>query len=323
MLSVFLVKHCTPTDQPARERFSKYRSITNIRACEWDPYETLPSEYAKIWRFENFAQMKKQAIQTTEEQGLPIDGAYVKLILSPLDERSRNSVELLKLSKEKQRILFSTLMPHETKVTISHFRIRRFEEEKSIVKSKSALEFHVGFRRFLARPIFSDEYLNSNKAKLYRFFPHEDKVLASAYTPVWFPNSQVIVLKRGDWTGDQIDIEFETQEPTLLASGTVTDPDPLKIILKRIVLTGYPVKCKRKRAVIRYMFFDKEDIRYFKPVELYTKLGLRGKIKDSLGTHGLIKWYFTDGVSGSDTVWMPLYKRVYPPFFPQTWTSLI
>jgi pre-rRNA-processing protein TSR1 len=75
----------------------------------------------------------------------------------------------------------------------------------------------------------------------------------------------------------------------LLASGTVTDPDPLKIILKRIVLTGYPVKCKRKRAVIRYMFFDKEDIRYFKPVELYTKLGLRGKIKDSLGTHGLMK----------------------------------
>ena len=313
----------TPTDQPAKERFSEYRSIANIKTWDWDPYETLPQEYAKIWRFENFAQIKKLAIQTTEEQGLPIDGTFIKIILIPLDEKSKNSVELLKLSKEKQRILFSTLMPHETKVTLSHFRIRRFEEEKSIVKSKSTLEFHIGFRRFLSRPIFSDEYLNTNKAKFYRFLPHEDKVLASAYTPVCFPNSQVIVLKRGDWTGDQIDIDFETQEPTLLAFGTVTDPDPLKIILKRIVLTGYPIKCKRKRAVIRYMFFNKEDIRYFKPVELYTKFGLRGKIKDSLGTHGLMKCYFTDGVNPSDTVWMPLYKRIYPPFFPQTWTSLI
>jgi pre-rRNA-processing protein TSR1 len=37
------------------------------------------------------------------------------------------------------------------------------------------------------------------------------------------------------------------------------------------------------------MFFNKEDIKYFRPVELYTKFGLRGKIKDSLGTHGLMK----------------------------------
>lgn len=84
-------------------------------------------------------------------------------------------------------------------------------------------------------------------------------------------------------------MDYDSQDPVLVAHGSVVDPDPLKIILKRIVLTGYPIKCKRKRAIIRYMFTNKNDIQYFKPVELYTKYGLRGKIKSSLGTHGLMK----------------------------------
>ena len=73
----------TPLDTPARERFSQYRSIKNIKTCNWDPFETLPPEYAKIWRFENFAQMKKSTIQQAEEEGLPIDGTYIRLVLEP------------------------------------------------------------------------------------------------------------------------------------------------------------------------------------------------------------------------------------------------
>jgi len=213
----------------------------------------------------------------------------VRLILEPLDEKTKNSVELLKLAKEKQKLVFSTLMPHETKVIVSHFKIRRHDEDQNVIPSKTILEFHVGFRRFLTKAIFADDYLHTNKAKYYRYMPHDTKVLASAYTPVCHPNSQVIVFRKGDGQTKEIEIDYDSLQPKLVAHGTVCDPNPLKIILKRIVLTGYPIKCKKKRAVIRFMFFNKEDIRYFKPVELYTKLGLRGKIKDSLGTHGLMK----------------------------------
>lgn len=279
----------TPIDIPARERFQKYRSINNIRTCNWDAFETLPTEYAKIWRFENFIQIKKLAIIKTEKEGLPIDGTYVRLILEPLDEKTKNSVELLKLTKERQYIIFSTLMPHERKVIISHFKIKRNEEDKNAIPSKAVLEFHVGFRRFITRPIFSDDYLHTNKAKYYRFLPHDTKVLASAYMPVCFPNSQLIVFRKGDGQSQEIGIDYDTHEPVLVAHGTVAEPDPLKIILKRILLTGYPIKCKSKRAVIRFMFFNKDDIHYFKPVELFTKFGLRGKIKESLGTHGFMK----------------------------------
>jgi len=56
-------------------------------------------------------------------------------------------------------------------------------------------------------------------------------------------------------------------------------PNPLKVVLKRIVLTGYPFRVHKKKATIRYMFFEPKDIKWFKPVELYTRNGLKGHIK--------------------------------------------
>lgn len=38
----------------ARKRFQKYRGIKSLKTCDWDPFENLPQEYTKIWRFENF-----------------------------------------------------------------------------------------------------------------------------------------------------------------------------------------------------------------------------------------------------------------------------
>lgn len=39
----------------------------------------------------------------------------------------------------------------------------------------------------------------------------------------------------------------------------------------------------RRTATIRYMFHNKEDIEYFKPVKLRTRCGRLGHIKESLG----------------------------------------
>jgi pre-rRNA-processing protein TSR1 len=67
------------------------------------------------------------------------------------------------------------------------------------------------------------------------------------------------------------------------------------------------------------MFFNPSDIRYFKPVELQTKAGLRGHIKQALGTHGLMKCTFNDYIKHSDVVIMPLYRRIFPVWFPRSW----
>ena len=40
---------------------------------------------------------------------------------------------------------------------------------------------------------------------------------------------------------------------------------------KRVVLTGHPIKIHKRVVTIRYMFFNREDINYFKAVSLFTK----------------------------------------------------
>ena len=194
-----------------------------------------------------------------------------------------------------------------------HFKMKRTLENTEIVPSKAPMEFSCGFRRLTLRPTFSME-LNAagknDKLRYMRFLRKDMSVIATAYCPIVYQPSKVIAFtKRGS---DPVSM-------SVVASGIALPADPLKVILKRIILSGYPLRCHKKRATIRFMFFDPKDIKYFKPVELYTREGLRGHIKDSLGTHGLMKCHFNDYIKQSDVVCMPLYRRVYPEWYERTW----
>ena len=98
----------------------------------------------------------------------------------------------------------------------------------------------------------------------------------------------------------------------LVATGSLTKVDPDRIMLKRVVLTGLPIRVRKRLAVIKHLFYNTNDVRWFKPAELVTKHGLRGHIKEPVGTHGLFKCLFSAPITQNDTIMLVLFKRVYP-----------
>eukprot|EP00392_Amoebophrya_sp_AT5.2_P007655 g7670.t1 len=281
-------------------------------------------------------------------------------------------------------VILSTLFPHEHQVSVMHFQIHRatagtdsLTPGKTLdrsIKSKTELEFHCGFRRFLARPIFSQLPKKSCAEKdkhLYLRYCHGgSSCVASVYAPILFSPCTLLMFEKeaGEIDrvcsnagggvvegssptasaesiaggGNAMDVEMDEQEhvdehqgpavgankqlmknsssvaawteagrKSMLAWGEVIDANPKKVIVKRCVLTGYPFRVHKNKAVVRHMFFKPDDIRWFRPVELRTKQGLRGNIKESLGTHGYMKCVFGDRIKQNDTICMDLWKRQY------------
>ena len=100
----------------------------------------------------------------------------------------------------------------------------------------------------------------------------------------------------------------------LVAFGSMIGADADRIILKRIILTGFPVRVNKRFASVKYMFNDPEDVKWFKPAGLTTKHGLNGKIEQSVGEHGTMKCLFNAPIKQHDTVCLCLYKRVFPKY---------
>ena len=99
---------------------------------------------------------------------------------------------------------------------------------------------------------------------------------------------------------------------TLVATGTALPPSTSRVIAKRVVLTGHPYHIHKKIVTIRYMFFNREDVEWFKALPLWTKRGRSGYIKETLGTHGYFKATFDGRINPQDTIGVSLYKRVWP-----------
>lgn len=206
--------------------------------------------------------------------------------------------------------VLSGLFPCEQKVSVVHGIVSRLREYTDSIKSKQEVSLHCGFRRFLAKPIFSEIPQRASTCKKYKFarYLHQDvSACASFYAPIIFPPCRLLMFVQTD------------AGPELVASGSINNVDPKQLIIKRVVLTGYPVRTRKSKAVVRFMFMNPTDIRWFKPVELCTKRGLHGHITQSLGMYGYMKCQFSGYIKQDDTVCMNLYKRVYPKWYPPAW----
>jgi len=302
----------------ARERLARYRGLKSLRSSKWETAPDLPHQPA-IWgrlaQIKNFAATRARVLNETLVGGVAA-GTRVLIYI-------RNGPR--KLAEQKPNIVaVYSLLRHEHKKAVVHFSVMPTisgiisanggdgEEEDpnslttSPVKSKDPLIIQCGPRRMLINPLFSSSSAPT-KNDLYKFekYLHPARTsVATTIAPLTFGSVPVLYFRPPAEGSTNCTMH-------LVATGTSLPATP-RIIAKRIVLTGHPYKIHKRLVTVRFMFFNKEDVNYFKPVQLYTKRGRSGYIKESLGTHGWFKATFDGNIGAMDAVAMSLYKRVWP-----------
>lgn len=314
-------------EETARGRLQRYRGVPSLRTSDWDPNESLPPQYSQIHRFANYRHSKSAALKDQElvSSITPLHGANPFQLGQKLELHLENiPIHIAKLMSEvyqknpqatsliyKPLPIFG-LLRHEQKPTVVNVLLR-VVTPGSQINNKQLLIAQVGPRRLLIRPILSEH----TSHRLHRTLKSVDSqtgfFVATFIAPATYDPSPVLVFAPPPVSSTN---ENYHHQPSLIATGSLLDLDSQRINVKRVTLTGSPYRVNKKSVVVRFMFDTPEDVIYFRPVELVTRLGARGNIRESVGTHGYMKCVFDRTVFQHDTVAMHLYKRIHPKIYP-------
>ena len=152
--------------------------------------------------------------------------------------------------------------------------------------------------------------MKRKKMKINKYLEKDKFYIMTTYAQLTYPNSPIILFTHKTLENNNIE-----EKLSFCGTGSTLESNDKKIILKKIVLTGYPVKIKKKKAIVRYMFFNPNDINYFKPIQLTTKKGLRGNIIESVGIHGYMKCIFSDYIKSNDKKGLLFLIKFFSIFF--------
>lgn len=295
-------------NESAKERLSAYRGVKSLANCDWDYDEydpEAPSVLNRLLKISNYKATKNKLCKDFIKNAEISAGNRVRLFIK---------APAFILEKVNANVLPFTvyeLLEHEHKLAVCNFSFESWEDYEKPIPNKDQLIVQYGPRRQIIQPLFNQASNNPNNVHKMENFAHlGNTLMATAIAPVLFTNSPALYFKPGATPGS---IEF-------VGKGSFLGSDHTRIVAQRAVLTGHPVKIHKRVVTVRYMFFNPEDINYFKAITLFTKSGRTGFIKESLGTHGYFKANFDGKLTSQDIVAMSLYKRVWPSI-STAWTE--
>ncbi|KAL4956872.1 hypothetical protein BDW69DRAFT_157479 [Aspergillus filifer] len=307
----------------ARERLARYRGMKSLKTSPWNTAEDRPHEpedWRRLLQFGDYKGSKNRILREALVGGVN-PGTRVDVHLRAVPSTLRNKPQPLSL--------FS-LLRHEHKHTVVNINMHLNAAVEAPLKSKEELIIQYGPRRLIVNPVFSSaDNTPNNVHKFDRFLHPGRSAIATWIGPLTWGSVPVLVFKaRKQSTSDDREVmddaadapelvssttpSFSTSSLELIGNGTVVSPDPTRVVAKRAIITGHPYKIHKRVVTVRYMFFNAEDVNWFKALQLWTRRGRSGFIKESLGTHGYFKCTFDGKLNPQDSVGISLYKRVFP-----------
>ncbi|KAJ5916817.1 Ribosome biogenesis protein tsr1 [Penicillium tannophilum] len=300
----------------ARERLARFRGLKNLKISPWETSEDRPFEpedWRRLLQFGDYKGTKNRILRETLIGGVN-PGIRVDVHLRAVPSHLRN---------KPQPVSLFSLLRHEHKHTVVNINMTLSGRLEEPIKAKEELIVQCGPRRMVVNPIFSSADNTPNNVHKFDRFMHPGRsAIATWIGPMTWGAVPVLVFKAQPAEEDPEVLDSaddtEQQEPLsldrleLIATGTVIPPDPARVVAKRAILAGHPYKIHKNVVTVRYMFFNSEDVAWFKALQLWTRRGRSGYIKESLGTHGYFKATFDAKINPQDSVGISLYKRVFP-----------
>ena len=298
----------------ARERLARYRGLKSLKTSHWETGEDKahePEDWNRLLQVPDYKSAKKQALRETIVGGTQ-PGKRVNIHLRNVPLNLQKTYD-----PSKPLGLFSNLR-HEHKRTVVNFSMTLSSDYPNPIRSKEELILQCGPRRFAINPLFSQTGNTPNNVHKFQRYLHPGQTaMATFIAPLtWGSVPALFFKKTAALKEDSLNSEMPTAQPTLelIGTGTSQPPDRSRVIAKRVILTGHPYKIHKKLVTVRYMFFNSEDVNWFKALQLWTKRGRSGYVKESLGTHGYFKATFDGKINPQDAVGVSLYKRVFPRY---------
>ncbi|KAL4938940.1 hypothetical protein BDV06DRAFT_45725 [Aspergillus oleicola] len=309
----------------ARERLARYRGMKSLKTSPWNTAEDRPHEpedWRRLLQFGDYKGSKNRILREALIGGVN-PGIRVDVHLRAVPSTLRN--------KAQQPLSLFSLLRHEHKHTVVNINMHLNAAVEAPLKSKEELIIQYGPRRLIVNPVFSSaDNTPNNVHKFDRFLHPGRSAIATWIGPLTWGSVPVLVFKARkpsssdpeamddsadaapDLVSSNSSTPFTSSTLTLIGTGTVVSPDPTRVVAKRAIITGHPYKIHKRVVTVRYMFFNAEDVNWFKALQLWTRRGRSGFIKESLGTHGYFKCTFDAKLNPQDSVGISLYKRVFP-----------
>lgn len=294
----------------ARERLARFRGLKNLKLSTWETGPDRahePEDWRRLLQFADYKGSKNKAIREALAGGVS-PGARVDVHLRAVPSSLRN--------RPQPFSLFS-LLRHERKHTVVNVNMTLNSGVEEPLKSKEELIIQCGPRRLVVNPIFSSSDNTPNNVHKFDRYLHAGRSATATWIgPLTFGAVPVLIFRNKPSNDPEVldaaDNEVTTDDLDLVGTGTVVSPDQSRVVAKRAILTGHPFKIHKKVVTVRYMFFNAEDVNWFKALQLWTRRGRSGFIKESLGTHGYFKATFDGKLNPQDAIGISLYKRVFP-----------
>ncbi|KAK5116375.1 hypothetical protein LTR62_007922 [Meristemomyces frigidus] len=292
----------------ARERLAKYRGLKSLRTSRWETeadqlYQ--PEEWSRLLEIADYKTAKNRVMKEALTGGVKA-GTRVNIHIRLSSDQSKDQLQNLPLPTS----LFS-LLRHEHKLTSVNTSMTLSTDYGAPLKSKEELIMQCGPRRLRINPLFSQAGNTPNNVHKFDRYLHPGRTAVVSFIgPVTWGSIPCLYFKQRAASSE----EDAKAQPRLdlIGTGTMLAPSTNRIVTKRIILTGHPYKIHKKLVTVRYMFFSDADVEYFSALQLWTRRGRSGFVKEPLGTHGYFKATFDGKINPLDSVAVSLYKRVWP-----------